>query len=136
MKTLRGTGIVVWTMVACSMGAGALLLGAPSTAEAQARIGISVDWWEETGDVRVHGRVEYGDRAPVYRDPGYRHVPVTDVRPYSRRARPRVRQERGPPFCRSGEGHPVHGWGWCVRKGFAPSYPRAGGYRGDGIPRY
>jgi hypothetical protein len=27
----------------------------------------------------------------------------------------------GPPFCRSGQGHPVHGWGWCVAKGWAPA---------------
>lgn len=24
----------------------------------------------------------------------------------------------GPPFCRNGEGHPVHGRRWCVEKGF------------------
>lgn len=29
----------------------------------------------------------------------------------------------GPPFCRNGRGHPVHGWAWCVEKGWAP-----GGY--------
>ena len=28
------------------------------------------------------------------------------------------RRERGPAFCRSGEGHPVHGRSWCVEKGF------------------
>ncbi len=27
----------------------------------------------------------------------------------------------GPPFCQSGQGHPVHGWGWCVAKGWAPA---------------
>lgn len=25
----------------------------------------------------------------------------------------------GPPFCSSGAGHPVHGWEWCVSKGWA-----------------
>lgn len=131
MKTLRRKGIVVWTLVTCSMGAGAVLLAAPTSAEAQARVGVSVDWWDRIGDVRVHGQVEYGDRVPVYRDPGYVHPPITDVRPLPARARPRIRKERGPPFCRSGEGHPVHGWGWCVRKGFGPSYPRPGALRGD-----
>lgn len=24
----------------------------------------------------------------------------------------------GPPFCRNGEGHPVHGWEWCEKKGY------------------
>lgn len=28
------------------------------------------------------------------------------------------RDRRGPPFCRNGEGHPVHGWEWCRDKGF------------------
>lgn len=33
-------------------------------------------------------------------------------------------QGNGPPFCRSGQGHPVHGWEWCVAKGWAagPQY--------------
>lgn len=26
--------------------------------------------------------------------------------------------DRGPPFCRNGQGHPVHGRQWCVDKGF------------------
>lgn len=25
----------------------------------------------------------------------------------------------GPPFCRSGAGHPAHGMSWCVQKGWA-----------------
>jgi hypothetical protein len=28
------------------------------------------------------------------------------------------RRGRGPSFCRSGAGHPVHGRRWCLRKGF------------------
>lgn len=28
------------------------------------------------------------------------------------------RAERGPPFCRNGQGHPVHGMQWCRDKGF------------------
>ncbi len=28
----------------------------------------------------------------------------------------------GPPFCQNGQGHPVHGWGWCVSKGWAPAH--------------
>jgi hypothetical protein len=27
-------------------------------------------------------------------------------------------QGSGPAFCRSGEGHPVHGWQWCREKGW------------------
>lgn len=26
--------------------------------------------------------------------------------------------DRGPAFCRSGQGHPVHGRRWCIEKGF------------------
>ncbi len=28
----------------------------------------------------------------------------------------------GPPFCQNGQGHPVHGFAWCVSKGFAPAW--------------
>lgn len=28
------------------------------------------------------------------------------------------RTGNGPAFCRSGEGHPVHGWEWCREKGW------------------
>ena len=39
-----------------------------------------------------------------------------------RRSRSDVRSESeragGPPFCRSGEGHPVHGRRWCEEKGY------------------
>ncbi|MDX1567457.1 MAG: hypothetical protein R3223_06630 [Longimicrobiales bacterium] len=126
METLRGTGVVVWTALACATTVVTALLAAPSAGEAQVRVGVSVDWWDWIGDVRVHGRVEYGDPAPVYRNHGYVHPPVTDGRRHPVPVRPRIREERGPPFCRSGEGHPVHGWGWCVRKGFAPAYPRYG----------
>lgn len=36
-------------------------------------------------------------------------------------AQPPGNRGQGPPFCRSGQGHPVHGWGWCVAKGWAPA---------------
>jgi hypothetical protein len=38
-------------------------------------------------------------------------------------AEPLTAQGRGggPPFCRNGQGHPVHGWSWCVAKGWAPA---------------
>ena len=36
-------------------------------------------------------------------------------------------QGNGPAFCRSGEGHPVHGWEWCREKG----WDRAGANRVD-----
>lgn len=32
------------------------------------------------------------------------------------------RRGEGPPFCRNGEGHPVHGWEWCEEKGYGDGY--------------
>lgn len=32
----------------------------------------------------------------------------------------------GPAFCRSGEGHPVHGWEWCRQRGWDGAYRSAG----------
>src|SRR4029450_7735756 len=29
-----------------------------------------------------------------------------------------ARRGNGPPFCRNGQGHPVHGQEWCERKGW------------------
>lgn len=38
--------------------------------------------------------------------------------------------KKGPAFCRSGRGHPVHGWRWCARRGWrATPYRPARAYR-------
>ena len=42
-----------------------------------------------------------------------------------RRARGNDRNGNGPPFCRNGQGHPVHGWSWCREKGWDRSGSRA-----------
>jgi hypothetical protein len=40
----------------------------------------------------------------------------------------------GPPFCQNGQGHPVHGWSWCVSHGFAPTWSGPAFLRGwDGV---
>ncbi len=39
--------------------------------------------------------------------------------------RPNARQGNGPPFCRNGQGHPVHGTKWCRDKGWGQD----GGWR-------
>ncbi len=122
MKTNRVRTSALWMIIATG-----LLLAMPVEGMAQARVGISVEWWDWIGDVRVHGSVDYGTtrHRPIYRDHGY----VRPPRPVYER-RPRHREERGPPFCRSGAGHPVHGWQWCVRKGFARAHsPRTRRYR-------
>lgn len=52
------------------------------------------------------------------------------------RGRP-SRARGGPPFCRSGRGHPVHGRRWCVDKGFGLGgwsyYDRRYGYDWDRV---
>ena len=30
----------------------------------------------------------------------------------------KVKNGNGPAFCRSGAGHPVHGWEWCRQRGW------------------
>jgi hypothetical protein len=40
----------------------------------------------------------------------------------------------GPPFCQNGQGHPVHGWSWCVSHGFGPAWYGPAFLRGwDGV---
>ena len=34
------------------------------------------------------------------------------------KAKQGTRNGNGPAFCRSGAGHPVHGWEWCREKGW------------------
>lgn len=74
------------------------------------------DWWAP-----VAPRDRYDDRYD------------RDADRYERRGEAHRRRGRakrgGPPFCRNGAGHPVHGRAWCVEKGFIPA-PR---YR---RPRY
>lgn len=41
-------------------------------------------------------------------------------RRHDRRHDRRNHRRDAPPFCRSGRGHPVHGYRWCVENGFAP----------------
>jgi len=42
----------------------------------------------------------------------------------------------GPPFCQSGQGHPVHGWAWCVSKGWAPAAHHPAHLRGWDLTRW
>jgi hypothetical protein len=51
-----------------------------------------------------------------------------------RGGRSNARNGNGPPFCRNGSGHPVHGRRWCEDKGWVgnTSWARAGGW-GDVI---
>ncbi|MGH7458487.1 MAG: hypothetical protein ACREKN_05285 [Longimicrobiaceae bacterium] len=91
--------------------AGSVLVMAPGESAAQGppdwvrdRIPVQQerDGWEDRD-----GRDD--DRWERRRDQGGRVV-------WDRRRSPD--QRVGPPFCRNGQGHPVHGREWCVRKGF------------------
>jgi len=70
-----------------------LALSMPSTSAAQGRGPTAgrpgtVDWWEP----RPYSQSGYASRHTV--------------------------RKGAPPYCRSRRGHPVHGWSWCVEKGF------------------
>ena len=82
------------------------LLVAPTTAQPVS------DWWAPVSPDDRYDR--YDDRYD--RDEYYDRRDEA----YSRRGRAK---RGGPPFCRSGAGHPVHGRAWCIEKGFA-SAPR------------
>lgn len=107
-----------------------LVLMAPQEAEAQAGDG----WWEwalqEVADVRPSDR--NGDEARRGGRTIGDIILGRDGRRDDRdRDRDRDRQKadrkkngrnaaagKGPPFCRNGQGHPVHGRQWCRDKGF------------------
>jgi hypothetical protein len=97
----------------------------------------AADWWTP---VAPRAETERGQRGDDTRrgDRRTRRKDTYDRRPYDRRSyderydersydnrsydkRPYHKRKRGsgPPFCRNGNGHPVHGWSWCVEKGFA-----------------
>lgn len=116
--------------------AGAVLWMASTSAPAAAQ---QRDWWgwalEELREVQEYreyrddrgyqdGR-EYRDDRRYRDDREYRDRWEDRGRRDPRRAHPRRTRGRdaGPPFCRNGRGHPVHGWAWCLEKGFAPAAP-------------
>lgn len=69
---------------------------------------------------RTRGTGEARDRAERTRDGRYEDDRYEDGRyeDRGRSERGRSGQKAGPPFCRNGEGHPVHGRQWCRDKGF------------------
>lgn len=106
-------------VVAC---AAVLVFAAPEGAEAQ-----SNGWWQwalqevaerdrDRGSTTI-GDIIFGRDDDVRRDRDRRDRDRRDPR----RADRRDRNDRGngPPFCRNGQGHPVHGQQWCRDKGYA-----------------
>ena len=130
MALRRGHGL--WIAALFLVG---LSLGA-APADLSAQVDVRVAWGDRVGDGWLHGSVGYRsgpDYRDGYRDPRYYRDRAPRMERY-RRGDGKVRGGRGkgPPFCRSGQGHPAHGWEWCVRKGFAPAY--GSGYRGGRGP--
>lgn len=82
-------------------------------------------WWERQGrtdrDDRYERRDDRYDRDDRYERDGRRG---------EARRGGNARKGNGPPFCRNGSGHPVHGMKWCVDKGWAGgAYDRYGSDR-------
>jgi hypothetical protein len=107
--------------------AGLLLAGAPGAVSAQSEVGAD-GWWSWAAPVVAGGEVIQTRRGGV-------RLPdrVEDVLrgPEARRGNPRARgqaarQGHGPPFCRNGQGHPVHGRAWCRAKGWSATWGRSG----------
>src|SRR5688572_9536330 len=92
------------------LAAGALLLGLAGPLSAQSRDNNSDGgWWPWAG-------AEWEDRERDDRDRDDRRV---DDRRGDKAGRGAAKKGNGPPFCRNGQGHPVHGRAWCERKGWS-----------------
>lgn len=127
------------TKAAIAMAAG-LALGVPQSANAQSSDG----WWQwalqevaekdrERGSTTI-GDIIFGrdDDARTRRDRDRRDTRRGDARDRGDRA------GGGPPFCRNGVGHPVHGKQWCRDKGVGGGAVWNDGRLGDiifGSPR-
>jgi hypothetical protein len=113
------------------LAVGALLAAIPGPAAAQ-----SGGWWNPVIQEGRSGGGTIRD-AVLGRRPG-QNVPQNDPRYESRypneprypaegrgRGRGNGKNGNGPPFCRNGQGHPVHGWAWCEQKGWGGYGQRA-----------
>jgi hypothetical protein len=88
--------------IAVGLAIGAMALLVPDQAEAQ----TGADGWWDWAAAAVYG----GQQVPTRRG----NVTIPEARGQARGAA----QGQGPPFCRSGEGHPVHGRRWCAEHGW------------------
>lgn len=115
----------------------AMAFGMAGQASAQSRSGAG--WWPWVGGsvhapAREHGK-KAERRARQAREEAIEHSrrgrdddededdDRDEVREH-RRDHGEARDHRrgnGPPFCRNGQGHPVHGMEWCEEKGWAPA---------------
>lgn len=81
--------------------------------------GTEDDWWWKSQPRR--GDDDRYDRYENRNDDRYDRYEDRDDDRYEERGRSGKRGN-GPPFCRNGAGHPVHGMEWCRRKGWGRGY--------------
>jgi hypothetical protein len=101
---MRRSGIIaVMALVALALGAG--------SADAQTQ--TAPGWWEWAAPLIVGGEAVATQRGRVT-------VPRRGGDDWidPRGGQGNARGQQGPPFCRNGQGHPVHGPQWCVQQGF------------------
>ncbi|MGQ0561926.1 MAG: hypothetical protein ACT443_08650 [Gemmatimonadota bacterium] len=140
---------VAMLALGASLTAGALApqeaaaqLSGRERAEAERRGGVIVRQDDRRDrDSRVDGRRDGRDRDELRRlEREYRarrdHDRRDDRRRYDCDAdddddfnRGRASRGSGPPFCRNGRGHPVHGMSWCRQKGWEDASLRNAGWR-------
>lgn len=92
--------------------AGLTLSAAPASAQ-------QADWWDWALREVVQSRGDWDDWDADRDDRG--DWDDWDDDRYDRRD---DRRSSGPPFCRNGRGHPVHGMSWCRGKGYDVGYGR------------
>ena len=93
----------------------AMVLGTAGSASAQGR-NRDTGWWPWQGadwEAAQHGNDKKAQKAARAHANDEQH----DVDDEHRDAHAQ-RRGNGPPFCRNGQGHPVHGQEWCERKGW------------------
>lgn len=102
------------------LAAATLFVAAPLPAAARQ---APPDWWDWAAPYLAGGTSIRTSRGTVITIPDRRRDRDRDrrrARDYDRR-RYDTRNDRGPAFCRSGKGHPVHGYRWCVERGYGIS---------------
>jgi hypothetical protein len=124
------TGIALFAVTAVTLG-----FSAPATAQTTDRSG----WWSpvvlqttaDPGSGSILRDAVLGRTSTSGGDVG---VQQARNQGSVRTGAAKARKGNGPPFCRNGAGHPVHGRRWCEDKGWvgSTSWARAGGW-GDVI---
>ena len=90
----------------------ALVLGTAGEASAQGR-NRDAGWWPWEGG--AHETVQQRGKKAKKNGRAHQQQYHEDVYAQGQGQR----RGNGPPFCRNGQGHPVHGMDWCRRKGWA-----------------